>query len=82
MTSYLVQLEHPAQEADLDATTKSELVVFALNIPNYWSSKALDWVDDGILSEPIMTTMRQVSQDKRYSQRTRHRAWQHVKHRA
>jgi hypothetical protein len=40
----------------------------------------MGWIDDGVRSDAIPEAFRSISEDKSPSQRTRHRAWKHVKH--
>jgi hypothetical protein len=74
-------LEKQRSASGLDDDTAARLVAFACEPPwsDHWASCALDWVDDGVLSGEVAEALARVAQDKRYSQRTRHRAWHHVK---
>jgi len=73
-------LEHRREDCGLDLATARTLVAFALSPAwsEYWASKALDWVEDGVWDDDIADALRRCSQDKRYSQRTRHRAYRQV----
>ena len=76
-------LEAPRVDAYLDDDTAARLVAFALSPgwSEYWAKRALDWVDGGVMSDAVVEALKLVSQDKRFDQSTRHRAWRHVKHR-
>ena len=76
----LQHLEHPRAAAPLDQETAAELVAYALTSwSDWWASKALDWVDQGVHSAAVLAALDQTARDQRYSQATRHRAWRMVK---
>jgi hypothetical protein len=79
LVELLPLLEHPFDESDLDPASAVRLVHYALRGSDYWAGKALDWVDEGVLSGDIGRALLRLSQDRRYAQQTRHRAWAHVK---
>ena len=74
-------LEQRRSEVRLDDTLATDLILFVLRRPwpDYWVSRALHWVDDGVWSEDFEELLRAISQDKAFSQETRHRAWRHAK---
>jgi hypothetical protein len=76
-------LEAQRVDAHLDDDAAARLVAFALSPgwSEYWARRALDWVDSGVMSDEVVEALKRVSQDKRFDQSTRHRAWRHVKHR-
>jgi hypothetical protein len=49
---------------------------------DWWASKALDWVDQGVWSDGVADALRRCSVDRLYSQETRHRAWRYIKPRS
>jgi hypothetical protein len=81
LRSQMPLLEHPRSQAELDDAAAVELVEFVLCAPwaDYWVGCALNWIDAGIWSDKIDKALRAISQDKAFSQRTRHRAWRYVK---
>lgn len=82
MRSLLPLLEHPRADSGLDGATARQLVAYGATAwSDWWASKALDWVDNGVWGEDVAEALRCAAGDKRYSQSTRHRAWRHVKHR-
>jgi len=74
-------LERPRSESGLDDATAVRLVEEVVCRPwsDYWVGHALDWIDANTWSDTIGEALRVVSQDKQFSQKTRHRAWRHVK---
>jgi len=74
-------LERPRSNADLDDAAATALLLFVFRLPwqDYWVARALDWVEAGLWREDMAEPLRAISQDRRYSQRTRHRAWSCVK---
>jgi hypothetical protein len=80
LRSLLPLLEKPREEADLDDESAARLVAYAARAwSDWWASRALDWVDQGVWSEAVARSLIDCSQDKRYTQRTRHRAWRYIK---
>ena len=72
-------LEAP-RGAALDDDESARLVAYGLTAwSDWWAGKALDWVDDGVWSDAVAEGLRSCARDRRYSQRTRHRAWAHIK---
>jgi hypothetical protein len=74
-------LEQRRSLTDLDEASARSLVEFVVcrPWPDYWVLRAMDWLDDGIWSEAIEDALRSISQNKDFSQETRHRAWRYVK---
>lgn len=75
-------LEKPRSEVPaVDDVIAARLVAYALDGQwgDHWANGALDWIDQGVWSDDIAAALALVSQDKRYSQRTRHRAWRYIK---
>jgi len=74
-------LEHPRIESGLADADARRLVAYGATAwSDWWASKALDWVEQGVSGDEVTEALRQCSQNKAYTQSTRHRAWQHVKH--
>jgi hypothetical protein len=72
----LHHLEQPREHAPLGDDEVAQLVVYAMTCwSDWWASKVLDWVEQGVWNENVAAAVRQASQDRRYSQETRHRAW-------
>jgi len=77
-----VLLEGPRRDAGLDGETERLLVAYGATAwSDWWASKALDWVEQGVWSEDVADALRQCSTNKTYSQHTRHRAWHYLKQR-
>lgn len=73
-------LEAPRANADLDDELAARLVAYGATAwSDWWASKALDWVDQGVWSDRVSDALVACSQDVRYSQQTRHRAWKSIK---
>lgn len=75
-------LENPRVDLPtVDDAIAARLVAYTLGGPwgDHWASAALDWIDQGVWSEDVAAALTGVSHDKRYSQRTRHRAWRYIK---
>jgi hypothetical protein len=74
-------LEGTLSESGLDRDTAVRLVEFVVSLPwpDHWVSRALDWVDEGLWTDAIRDALQPISQDKNFSQQTRHRAWRYVK---
>lgn len=65
----LIQLEQPRTASRLDEAAATSLVEYALaSRSEWWASKALDWVDQGVWTDDVAAAARRVSQDKTYSQ--------------
>jgi hypothetical protein len=80
LTAQLPRLESARSEADLDDRQAARLVAFGLTAwSDWWASKALDWVDQGVWDQAIEQALGSCAQDERYSQATRHRAWTYIK---
>ena len=80
LRAQLPLLEAPRRGARLDAAAEARLVVYGATAwSDWWASKALDWVDQGVWNEQVSDALRTCSQNKLYSQATRHRAWAYVK---
>jgi hypothetical protein len=74
-------LERRRAESGLDDKTAARLVEEVVCRPwsDYWVGFALDWIDTGIWSDKIADGLRAITQDKQFSQATRHRAWRYAK---
>jgi hypothetical protein len=80
LRSLLPLLESPRQDAGLDEDTACRLVAYGATAwSDWWASKALDWVDQGVWGVSVAEALRSCSQNALYSQATRHRAWHYVK---
>lgn len=80
LRSLLPLLEHPRSDASIDELLAARLVAFGANSwSDWWASKALDWVDQGVWSAEVSSALKRCAADTRYSQITRDRAWRHVK---
>lgn len=82
LRSLLPLLERPRGEAELDDATARRLVAYGATAwSDWWASKALDWVDQGVWDDAVAEALGRTAQDKTYSQATRHRAWRYIKDR-
>lgn len=80
LRSLLPLLKSPREDAELDEAAAQRLVAYGATAwSDWWASKALDWVDQGVWSEEVAEALRSCAQNKLYSQGTRHRAWHYVK---
>ena len=81
MRSVMPLLEGSISESGLDSDAATRLVEFVVRgpWPDYWVSRALGWVDEGLWSDAIGDALQSISQDKSFSQQTRHRAWARIK---
>lgn len=80
LRSLLPLLERPRVESALDDAAARRLVAFGLTAwSDWWASKALDWVDQGVWDDAVAEALGRAAQDQTYSQATRHRAWRYVK---
>ena len=84
MRSLMPLLEGSLADSGLDRGAAVRLVEFVVGLPwqDYWVALALNWIDDGVWSDAIGEALAPISQDKMFSQRTRHHAWRYVKPRA
>jgi hypothetical protein len=80
LRALLPLLEGPRRDAGLDDETERLLVAYGATAwSDWWASKALDWVDEGVWDEKVAEALHRCSQNQTYSQQTRHRAWRHIK---
>ena len=66
---FMPLLERSRTQSGLDDETATRLVAFVFELPwpDYWVSRALDWIDDGVPADGLDEQIRKVSQDKAYS---------------
>lgn len=73
-------LEKPRSDTGLTDDEARRLVGYGATAwSDWWASRALDWVDQGVRGDEVAEALRRCSRDKTCSQETRHRAWRHVK---
>lgn len=73
-------LEAPRAAAPLDDIEAARLVAYGLRSwSDWWASKALDWVDEGVWNEHVVAALVECRENKEFSQNTRHRAQSHAK---
>jgi hypothetical protein len=74
MVRFLTLLESPFS-AGLDLQVDPyELIRYALEASDYWASKALDWLSNGLAAGPVDDALVAYSTDKSHPQSLRHRA--------
>ena len=84
----LIFLEHPFVEAEqlisslgFEPFPFRRLIEFAISSESdYWASLAVDWLEQGVpLNEKVANAINLMVEEKRASQKTRHRAFQLMK---
>lgn len=73
LIQYLVRLETPYSEADLDMPTL-DVVRYALHQNDYWAGLAVEWIEAGVPKEPLQDDLRALVENGGRPQRLRHRA--------
>lgn len=74
MVRFLTLLESP-YSADVDLQVDPyDLVRHALDGSDYWASKALDWLSNGLAAAPVDDALLAYSTDRTHPQALRHKA--------
>jgi hypothetical protein len=74
LVRFLTLLESPYSAGPDLHVDPYDLARYALDASDYWASKALDWLSNGLPAGPVDDALLEYSKDRSHPQSLRHRA--------
>ena len=79
LIQYLVRLEEPYFPEFDDTMPTLEVVRWALTLTDYWTERAVTWLEQGVPADSMQTELKDLVDNHRRPQQLRHRAMRFIR---